>query len=134
MKELAVARASAAPRRSLTREILYVLAAVAALAVSAQLNCRIGPVPITAQTLAVMLIGVLLGSKRGAAAVLSYLAVGATGLPVFAYGGGVHYFLLPSAGYLIGFVPGAFVIGYLIEHGWGRRGLTALAALGSDRA
>ena len=72
-------------------------------------------VPITGQTFAVLLTGALLGSRLGALSVVAYLAQGAMGLPVFAYGGGAAYFAGPTAGFLIGFVPMAFIVGYLCE-------------------
>jgi len=80
------------------------------------------PVPVTGQTFAVLLVGAALGRWRGAAAVIAYLAEGAAGLPVFA---GAHagpaVLLGPTGGYLFGFVPGAWLCGFLAEHGWDRR-------------
>ena len=89
------------------------------------------PVPVTAQTLAVLLVGALLGSVRGGISMLLYLAQGMAGLPVFAAGGaGVAYFLGPTGGYLLGFVAGAALTGLLAERGWDRRiGTTLLAML-----
>jgi biotin transport system substrate-specific component len=73
-------------------------------------------VPITLQTLGVMLAGSVLGWRRGALAVLTFLALAAAGLPVLAGGrGGLAVFAGPSAGYLVGFVLGAAVIGWLVE-------------------
>lgn len=74
------------------------------------------PVPLTIQTMAVMLIGALLGSRKGALAALCYLVQGCMGLPVFAGGafGAIHLFG-PTGGYLMGYILQAFVIGYLIE-------------------
>jgi len=74
------------------------------------------PVPITAQTLGVMLAGCILGAKRGAAAVLLVLLLVAIGLPVLSGGrGGLAVFAGPGAGYLVGFVPGAYVCGLITE-------------------
>ncbi|MGJ7040600.1 biotin transport system substrate-specific component [Shinella sp. BE166] len=74
------------------------------------------PVPITAQSLGVMLAGCILGARRGAAAVLLVLLLVAIGLPVLSGGrGGLAVFAGPGAGYLIGFVPGAFVCGLIAE-------------------
>ncbi len=89
------------------------------------------PVPITGQTLAVLLVGALLGSVRGSVTVLLYLAEGAAGLPVFAGGGaGAAVLLGSTGGYLAGFVPAAFITGYLAERGWDRRiGATLVAML-----
>jgi len=79
------------------------------------------PVPITGQTFAVMLIGMVLGRTRGAAVVLAYLVEGACGLPVFAGGAmGLPALIGPTGGYLFGFVIAAWVTGFLAEHGWDR--------------
>jgi len=92
-----------------------------------------GPVPITGQTFAVLMIGALLGAKRGSLAVLAYLAQGLAGLPVFAVLSGPMALIGPTGGYLIGFVPAAYLTGLLAERGWDRRiGTTVLAmALGN---
>ena len=88
------------------------------------------PVPITGQTLAVLLTGTLLGSKRGALSVFAYLTAGASGLPVFAGGGaGIVYLLGPTGGYLVGFVIAAYVTGLLAEKGWDRRIFTTALAM-----
>ncbi len=83
------------------------------------------PVPITGQTLAVVMLGALLGSKRAPAAVLLYLFYGVAGLPV--YSGGA--LAGPTGGYLLGFVFAAFVVGLLCEQGLDRRYHTAVAAM-----
>jgi biotin transport system substrate-specific component len=86
------------------------------IALAAQIAIPCTPVPMTLQVLVVLLIGAVLGSKKGAMAVLTYLAEGAIGLPVFATGksilnGG------PTCGYLFGFVIAAYLIGFLLERG-----------------
>ncbi|CAI8868219.1 biotin transporter BioY [Bacillus pseudomycoides] len=74
------------------------------------------PVPITLQSLGVMLAGGLLGSRLGALSQMVFLFVVGIGAPLLAGGrGGPGVFVSPSAGYLIGYVVGAFVIGYLVE-------------------
>jgi biotin transport system substrate-specific component len=74
------------------------------------------PVPITAQSLGVMLAGVILGAKRGTLAVLLTILIAAIGLPVLSGGrGGLSIFYTPTTGYLIGWVAAAFVTGYLSE-------------------
>jgi len=102
----------------------------------AQISFWLGPVPITGQTFAVLLAGALLGSRRGALSQLSYLAIGATGIPYwFALGGppGIARLAGPTGGYLIGFVAVAFFVGWLAERGWDRRVWTAaLAMLAGD--
>ncbi|SDS69827.1 biotin transport system substrate-specific component [Paraoerskovia marina] len=83
-------------------------------------------VPVTLQTLAVMLAGALLGPRRGAAAVLTLLALAAVGLPVLSGGrGGLGVFVSPSAGYLLGWVVAAFVVGLLVDRSVRRRGRLA---------
>jgi biotin transport system substrate-specific component len=80
----------------------------------------LGAVPITAQTLGVMLAGAILGPWRGAISMLVFLALVALGLPLLSGGrGGIGVFAGPSAGYLIGWVVGAFVIGAIV-HARGR--------------
>jgi len=79
------------------------------------------PVPVTAQTFAVLMIGALLGAKRGGLAALAYIIEGTLGLPVFAFGGGFAVLLGPTGGYLIGFIPAAYVTGFLAQRGWDRR-------------
>src|SRR5690606_28062574 len=70
------------------------------------------PVPITLQVMAVLISGLVLGSRAGAMSQLAYLGAIAVGLPLAASGlGGPAAFLTPTAGYLVAFVPGAFVAG-----------------------
>lgn len=76
------------------------------------------PVPITGQTFGVLLTGAAFGSKRGAASMILYLLEGALGLPFFAGGAsGWHVIVGATAGYLIGFIVAAYVIGVLAERG-----------------
>lgn len=91
-------------------------ALIAVLGIPGQLTVLGNAVPITLQTLGVMLAGSVLGWKRGALAVLVFLALVAAGLPLLAGGrGGLAVFAGPSAGYLLGFVLGAAVTGWLVE-------------------
>ena len=89
-----------------------------------------GGVPITAQTLGVMLAGLVLGARRAPLAVLVVIALAAAGLPVLAGGrGGLGVFLGPTAGYLLGWIAGSIVIGLIAHHGrftWWRAGLGAV--------
>ncbi len=99
-------------------------------ALAAQIVIPIGPVPITAQTFAVLLTGALLGSRLGAMAMIAYLIEGASGLPFFAGGtGGLLHLLGPTGGYLIAFPAAGFITGAFAEHDWDRRFLTAAAAM-----
>ena len=107
---------------------LIVLAAlfVAALA-QVKIALPFTPVPLTGQTFAVLLIGAALGSKRGAASMMLYIALGAFGLPVFAGGAsGMAYLSGATAGYLVGFVVAAYVIGLLAEQGLERSVRTSI--------
>lgn len=112
--------------------ILVPVALMAALtAVGAQLRIPMPHVPITLQAAFVCLAGLLLGPCRGAASQAVYLTAGLVGLPVFAGGGGLHYLLKPSAGYLLGFVPGAWLAGRLAGDARGvsfRRAVAATCA------
>ena len=116
------------------RAVGYDLALIAGgslfIALLAQISFNIGPVPITGQTLAVLLIGALFGSRRGALTVLAYLGQGVMGLPVFAGGmAGPAVMVGPTAGYLVGFVFAAFVVGLLAERGWDRGVLSTAVAM-----
>ncbi len=89
------------------------------------------PVPITMQTFAVLLTGALLGSRLGALALAAYLVEGALGLPFFRGGNGGWLYLAfsPMTGYLLAFLPAAFLTGWLAERGWDRKFLPAAAAI-----
>jgi biotin transport system substrate-specific component len=88
------------------------------------------PVPKTGQTFAVLMVAALLGSRRGALCILTYLAEGLLGLPVFAQGkAGLAAFLGPTGGYLVGFIFAACIVGALSERTWDRRVLTTVAAM-----
>jgi biotin transport system substrate-specific component len=87
------------------------------------------PVPITGQTFAVLMLGVLFGSRRGGLTMLAYLAEGLIGFPVFTSGVGLAALLGPTGGYLVGFMPAAYLVGRLAEKGWDRRILTTIAAM-----
>lgn len=94
------------------------------------------PVPITGQTFGVLLIAVLLGSRRSALVMIMYLAEGTSGLPVFAPIGlpGVFHFFGPTAGYLLSYPVAAFVTGWFVERGGGRTILRLLGALVAGEA
>lgn len=119
-------------RSALLYDAALVLGASLVIALSAQVAIQLpfSPVPITGQTMAVLLVGALLGSRRGALAVLAYIAQGLAGLPVFAGGAaGLTRLFGPTGGYLVGFVAAAFLVGWLAERGWDRRFGTTLAAM-----
>ena len=101
------------------RDLVYVAlfaALIAALGLIPKITLASG-VPITAQSLGIMLCGTVLGARRGAYAVLLFLFLVALGLPLLAGGrGGLGLFASPSAGYLIGFPVGAYVTGAIMEN------------------
>ena len=101
----------------------------AALTISAKVQIPFWPVPFTMQTMIVLLAGMALGWRLGAATVALYLAQGALGLPVFAKGGGLAYFAGPTGGYLLGFLAAAALTGWLAERGWGRSAASTFAAM-----
>jgi len=91
----------------------------AVLAASAQIAVPGIPVPMTLQSLAVLALGTVLGSRLGTTAVLLYLAEGASGLPVFAnFSGSLAHLAGPTGGYLISFIPAAWLAGRLARAGW----------------
>jgi biotin transport system substrate-specific component len=96
-------------------EIVLASLFAALTAVGAFIKIPIPHVPLTLQTLMVMLSGLILGSRLGALSQLLYLTIGLLGLPIFAQGGGPGYFLQPSFGFLVGFIAGAYVIGRITE-------------------
>lgn len=103
-----------------------VLTGAAFVAALAQIEVPLWPVPITGQTLAVVVVGAALGARRGAAALLTYLFAGLAGLPVFAgFTGSIAAVAKPSFGFIIGFVFAAFVAGWFAERAWDRKPLLA---------
>ena len=113
---------------------VLVLFGVGVLTVSARLSVPFYPVPLTMQTLAVLLVGGLLGPMLGASAVASYLAIGAMGAPVFASGlGGFAIFAGPTGGYLVGFLPAAFLMGLAVRWARTRSGWEAPPGVGAPR-
>lgn len=101
---------------------VLVLSGVALVALLAKVSFFIGPIPITGQTLGVIVVGAALGAKRGAASLTAYMLIGLAGLPVFAGpAAGPAYALAPSFGFVIGFIPAAFVAGWFAERAWDRK-------------
>ncbi len=115
---------------TITRKLVMVLMGSLLVAASAQITVPMFPVPMTLQTFAVMLIGLTYGSRLAAATMVTYLAQGAMGFPVFAGGAfGLAPLMGPTAGFLFGFVAMAFVLGWLVERGFGRGILMFVATL-----
>lgn len=103
------------------RSVILIVLGTALLTLSAKINLPLPFVPMTLQTLVVLVIGALYGWRLGCTTILAYLAEGALGLPVFAGPvGGLAPLMGPTAGYLAGFVAAAFITGWLSERGWDR--------------
>jgi biotin transport system substrate-specific component len=114
----------------LLRGVILVALGTALLTLSAKVNLPLPYVPMTLQTLVVLMIGAAYGWRLGSVTVMAYLAEGALGLPVFAGPvGGVAPLIGPTAGYLFGFVAAAFVTGWLSERGWDRSVLRLFVAM-----
>jgi len=95
----------------------------------AQIQIPLWPVPITGQTLAVMLVGAALGAWRGASALALYLVAGLAGVPLFAgFASGIASVAKPDFGFIIGFVFAAALIGWLSERNWDKHPVLSLAA------
>lgn len=115
---------------TLIRKAGLVLAGSFFIALAAQVSVPMFPVPMTLQTLAILIVGLTFGSRLGAVTLLTYLAEGAAGLPVFANGGfGVAALIGPTAGFLYGFVAMAWLAGLAVERGLAR-GVVSTALCG----
>ena len=118
---------SSAALTNLVVDSMLVVGFAALTGLSAKVAVYLNPaVPITGQTFAVLLSGAVLGSKRGAASMLTYLYLGIAGVPVFAPEGAIPN---ASRGYLFGFVVAAYIVGLFVERGWGRNPLKLAGAM-----
>jgi biotin transport system substrate-specific component len=108
------------------------------LTISAKIKVPFYPVPMTMQSLVVLVIGATYGWRLGAATLALYLVEGAVGLPVFAdtpeRGIGLAYMMGPTGGYLVGFLLAAAVVGWLAERGWSRTIPLTFAAMAIGHA
>ena len=103
------------------------------LALSAKISVPVMPIPVTLQTMAVAALAAGFGWRIGVATVALYIVQGLSGLPVFATGGGLAYLVGPTGGFLLGFVPMAYIIGSAADRGAsGRLGLLLIAMLVAD--
>ena len=108
-------------KTTLGKQALMVVAGSLFIAIAAQISVPFFPVPLTLQTLAILIVGLTLGARLGAVTLIAYLAQGATGLPVFANGGaGLPYMMGPTFGFLLGFVAMAWIVGYAADRGWAK--------------
>lgn len=123
--------------RSAWLELPYILAFNIVIVLSAYVEIPVpgSPVPITGQTFGVMLVAMALGRIRATAVVTGYLLEGAIGLPVFAGGAaGIGHLMGPTGGYLIGFIPAAYITGWLADRGWDRSFLFSALAMAIGHA
>lgn len=128
-RTLAAAAWPVASQRPGLRELVLVAAGVVFITICAKINVPMYPVPMTMQTFAALVIGMAYGTRLGGATLLAYLGAGAAGLPVFAAGGGIAYFLGPTTGYLVGFLVSAVFVGWTAERGWDRSLVMTAAAM-----
>ena len=119
--------------RRIARDAVLIVGACLFTALLAQVKIPLGftPVPITGQTFAVLLVGAALGSRRGAAAMLLYLVAGSW-LPFYAGGASGFVWSIASGGYIVGFIPAAYVVGWLAERGWDRKVWILVAMLAGN--
>lgn len=121
-----------AGQASLVRDIALVVGGACSVGLLAQVSIPMWPVPITGSTLGVMLVGAMLGSRRGAASLTTYAVGGLVGIPWFSDAvGGVAALARPSFGFIVAFIPTAYLIGWLSERRWDRRPGTSLVAFGA---
>ena len=99
------------------------------LAVSSKVQIPLTPVPVTLQTLVLLVMSMFLGWRGAVGATSLYLFQGAIGLPVFAHGGGFIILFGPTGGYLFGFLMASLVVGYLAERGWDKSVLLTLTTM-----
>ena len=117
--------------RSLPLRVTFVIAGTLVLALASRISVPMVPVPITMQTFAVTMIGVLYGWRLGAITIIAWLAEAVVGLPVLAGGAsGILHFAGPTGGYLVSFPIIGALVGWLAERGWnGNRVFLAFAAM-----
>ena len=114
------------------KQIILVLAGIAALALAAKIKIPMIPVPMTMGTFAVLSIGAAYGMRLGLATIIGYMLIGALGFDVFAGSSaetfGMTYMMGGTGGYLVGYVLAVLALGYAARHGWDRSiGKMALA-------
>lgn len=115
--------------RSILTDVMLVAGGAAFTGLLAQIAVPLWPVPITGQTLAVLLVGSTLGALRGTVALALYAVLGIVGVPWFSYAAsGWHVVAGPTGGYIIGFIVAAGLTGWLAERTVDRKVLGALAS------
>ena len=112
--------------------VLQVFGASLFLAVCSQISIPLyfTPIPLSAHTLGIMVIGATLGSRKGVLSVLAYMAEGCLGLPVFAGGHfGVLWLLGPAGGYLLGYLFQVYLVGWFVERQVSFQGIKTLSVM-----
>lgn len=114
---------------TILKQSLLILTGVIVLAIASQLSIPLNPIPLTFQSATVVLIGMAYGPRNGSYVIMAYLFAGLCGIPVFAdFSAGLPKLFGPSMGYLFGFLPAAFLSGYLAQKGWARSVISSLVA------
>lgn len=116
-------------KRLTTKDITITALCTALIVVGGFIKIPIGTVPITLQTLCVLLAGSLGGKKVGLLATSIYLIMGLTGIPVFTGGGGIFYLFKPTFGYILGFVAAGVIAGIAKNGFFKRAGFNLLGVL-----
>jgi biotin transport system substrate-specific component len=118
--------------RTLATDAALVVGAAAVVGIAAQVAVPLWPVPITGQTLAVLLVGSALGAVRGSIAMVVYALMGIVGLPVFSdASSGLGVIAGPTGGYIIGFIFSAALVGWVAERAGDRKFVGAILAFGA---
>lgn len=129
---LAIGRPTLADRvfsHSFATDAVLIAAGAALTSIAAQLAVPLWPVPITGQTLAVLIVGSSLGALRGSLSMVLYAVLGIIGLPVFSDGShGFNVIAGPTGGYIIGFIFAAALTGWLAQRAWDHKILGAIAS------
>jgi biotin transport system substrate-specific component len=96
---------------------------------AAKISVPITPVPVSLQSFAIAVLAASFGWRIALSTLLLYIAQGLSGLPVFAYGGGIHYLMSPSFGFILGWLPMAFIIGLAADRGLSGKVLPLFGAM-----
>jgi biotin transport system substrate-specific component len=129
---LAIGRPTLADRlftRSIVTDLVLVSAGAALVAIAAQISIPLWPVPITGQSLAVLLVGSAFGALRGSLSMVLYALLGFVGLPVFGNASsGASVIFGPTGGYIVGFIFAAAFTGWIAQRSWDRKIWRAILA------
>lgn len=121
-------------QRTIFLDVSMILLSVIFLGVLANFYIPLWPVPITGQTFGVFLIAFFFGSRKGVVSIVLYVLAGIIGFGVFAqHSSGISIIVGPTGGYIFGFLAAVFIVGYMIEKGFGRtkKSVLGVMALGN---